>query len=112
MTDNFNRMEFAARLAIECQCKPYVAAAHAETLIRFGRAIQRFNETACNVGLTDAQEKQRERKVEAIRGYLAKEFGPGFSVFINGDPRGAALKLRVPSGANNDFGGDGICVPD
>jgi hypothetical protein len=31
---------------------------------------------------------------------------------FQGDPRGCVLKLRVPSGYNNSFGGDGlVCVP-
>lgn len=30
---------------------------------------------------------------------------------FSGDPRGAVLKIRVPDGYTNDFGGEGICVP-
>ena len=30
---------------------------------------------------------------------------------FNGDPRGAVLKLKVPSGRTNDWGREGVCVP-
>ena len=30
---------------------------------------------------------------------------------FSGDPRGAVLKLKVPSGRTNDMGREGICVP-
>lgn len=30
---------------------------------------------------------------------------------FNGDPRGAVVKLRVPSGKTDDWGREGICVP-
>lgn len=36
-----------------------------------------------------------------------REFIPVFS----GDPRGACVKLRVPSGKTDDLGRTGICVP-
>ena len=35
----------------------------------------------------------------------------GFTPIFNGDPRGAVLKIRVPSGATDDGGHEGICVP-
>ena len=35
----------------------------------------------------------------------------GFKAVINGDPRGAVLKIVVPSGKTNDFGQEGIIVP-
>ncbi len=30
---------------------------------------------------------------------------------FDGDPRGAVLKLKVPSGKTNDWGQTGVCVP-
>lgn len=35
----------------------------------------------------------------------------GFTVLTQGDPRGAVLKIKVPSGRTNDWGREGICVP-
>ena len=36
---------------------------------------------------------------------------PGIVPVFQFDPRGAVLKLRVPSGRTNDWGQTGICVP-
>jgi hypothetical protein len=35
----------------------------------------------------------------------------GLSARLNGDPRGAVVKLAVPSGYTNDWGREGVCVP-
>lgn len=35
----------------------------------------------------------------------------GLSAVFSGDPRGAVVKLAVPSGKTNDWGQVGICVP-
>lgn len=40
---------------------------------------------------------------------LAKE--SGMEAIFQGDPRGAAIKLKVPSGRTDDWGQTGICVP-
>jgi hypothetical protein len=37
--------------------------------------------------------------------------GGEFTTIFTYDPRGATVKLRLPSGAANNFGGDGWCVP-
>ena len=37
--------------------------------------------------------------------------GAGFEAIVNGDPRGAVLKIKVPSGNTDDWGKEGICVP-
>jgi hypothetical protein len=35
----------------------------------------------------------------------------GITPIFQGDPRGAVVKLRVPSGYTNDMGREGVCVP-
>ena len=35
----------------------------------------------------------------------------GYEAIINGDPRGAVLKIKTPSGRTNNWGREGICVP-
>ena len=35
----------------------------------------------------------------------------GLTPIFDGDPRGAVLKLKVPSGRTNDGGREGVCVP-
>lgn len=45
---------------------------------------------------------------------LCREFGEGDDEVVpvfNGNPGGATVKLRVPSGATDDFEKIGICVP-
>lgn len=62
-----------------------------------------------------------ERKVAALleeanaakykgRDWRAEEL-PAFAPVFNGDPRGAVLKIRVPSGYSDSWGGEGVCVP-
>jgi hypothetical protein len=46
-----------------------------------------------------------EKRVERL---LA---GSGFAPVFGGDPRGAAIRVRVPSGKSDSWAGDGICVP-
>lgn len=47
------------------------------------------------------------RTAELIRACLPEGYHP----IINGDPRGAVLKIGVPSGKTNDWGREGIYVP-
>jgi hypothetical protein len=35
----------------------------------------------------------------------------GFEAIFSGDPRGACVKIRVPSGRSDSWGGEGMCVP-
>lgn len=62
---------------------------------------------------TEAQmadwEKREENAQARISGKLAAY---GIVSNFQGDPRGAVVKLRLPSGRSNDFGGEGFyCVP-
>lgn len=51
------------------------------------------------------REAQTEARVLAL---CAKH---GLTPIFNGDPRGAVLKIKVPSGRTNDGGREGVCVP-
>jgi hypothetical protein len=75
-------------------------------LMRLAKKHHRLAEQACN---EDVPEDHRERCETAIRAVCAKMRGciPVFS----GDPRGATVKLRLPSGRTNDWGGTGVCIP-
>jgi hypothetical protein len=55
------------------------------------------------------KEHAKETRVEDHVRQVCAEFGvkPAFS----GDPRGCVLKLKMPDGYSNSFGGDGLCVP-
>lgn len=48
------------------------------------------------------------RNEAAIRGHCK---AVGMEPVFGGDPRGATVKIRVPSGRTNDWGRIGICVP-
>ena len=69
--------------------------------------VQRLAAKFCNVELTLADERANAEAQNAIVEML-KPYNvvPVFS----GDPRGACVKLKVPSGRTNDCGGVGVCV--
>lgn len=56
-------------------------------------------------------ERQAQRIEARLIAGLAKY--PGFAFVFGGDPRGGVVRLKVPSGAYNTWGGaeDGIAVP-
>lgn len=53
----------------------------------------------------NVREAAIERRVSALCA------AHGLVPVFNGDPRGAVLKLKVPSGVTNDWGREGVCVP-
>ena len=73
--------------------------------------------TDCGSGyVRTAMQKRGERLI--CRNCLTKEriayllsTHTGFKAVFQGDPRGACVKIAVPSGKTNDIGRDGICVP-
>lgn len=103
-------MEFAAVLARECGLEPNVAADTAATLARLATKHCRLQEAKCNFPWTDKQQSQEDALRERIT-TLAKSIGCTGLVF-SGDPRGATVKLVVPSGYTNDWGNEGVCVPE
>jgi len=82
---------------------PQIAQGTVE-LLRLADRLQRYAEAACNYQLTQAQEK-RVASLEARVKALCDAWGIG--VTFNGDPRGYAVKLHLPSGAYNTWGGQG-----
>jgi hypothetical protein len=125
------RTEFE-NILLQSNSKPVAAGGMpardaARLLMRHGRTYARIQEAICNgVGTwhgesnesfgkrqarheawTEKREQQLERRIREICAAL----GPGFEPVFNGDPRGATVKIRVPSGRTNDWGGIGICVP-
>lgn len=47
------------------------------------------------------------RTTELVKAALPE----GFKAIVNRDPRGAVLKIQVPSGKTDDWRREGICVP-
>ena len=70
-------------------------------LIMLAKRLNRYNETECNYGLTERQQKNVERLEKRVRDALPPQIG----VTFNGDPRGYAVKLHFASGAYNTWGG-------
>ena len=100
-------------------------------LLRHARTLHRLAEAQCN-GDWPADNGQRPTVVcdncarawvpEAVRDQTCpdcrakaavRQLLTGMSIepVFSGDPRGAVLKLRLPSGRTNDWGQDGFCVP-
>jgi hypothetical protein len=99
----------------------------ARLILRHSATVQRLAVDACNRELTPRETQralQARDRIAALIGRTecqrvaarAVEMGwlvasPGFAVVFNGDPRGACVKIKVPSGRTDDWGGVGICVP-
>ena len=86
------------------------ATALARLILRNAQTIQRLAVEDCNRELTTGERMQISSCTERINA-ACKPWGitPNYS----GDPRGACVKLLLPSGRWNSGGGadDGYCVP-
>jgi hypothetical protein len=106
--------------------------------MRHAQSIQRYAELACS---SEAADRDQVRCPGGAESCLCRDYGsfedgrhgtvPRYAVrdaqkstrierllapfkvtpVFQGDPRGACVKLRVPSGRTNDWGQTGICVP-
>jgi hypothetical protein len=79
-----------------------------EALMRYAATLQRLAEDDCNYLWTDVQERKR-RSLTNKAMELCCELD--CVAIFSSDPRGAVLKIRVPSGYSDSFGGEGIVVP-
>jgi hypothetical protein len=82
--------------------------------IEEGRA-HKAAERYCNGEITEAQSDAVDQRVtERVKRLFGGELPPGF--FINGDPRGYALKIEQPNDKRlisfTDWGGYGILAPE
>ncbi len=102
----------------------------ADLILRHGKTYSRLQEMNCNgVGTwygettqsfakrQDRHEKwveKREQQIEKRIAAICAELGEGFAPIFQGDPRGNTIRIRVPSGRQNDgsnIGEGGISVP-
>lgn len=84
---------------------PRVIASDVRTIFTLSDRLHRLFETACNRVL-HTTEKVQIAKLESAARNIARQYN--LSLVINGDPRGAALKIagtRLPG----DMGGDFPC---
>jgi hypothetical protein len=104
------RRELVAFAVVMAEEFPRVAGLPAVLLglVRLARRHHRFQEAHCNYGLSAAEEAAEQRCEDAIQRLCR---GLGCEPVFSGDPRGATVKLKVPSGRTDDWGGVGICVP-
>ena len=80
---------------------PQIANGAVELLILADR-LHRYAETACNYQLTPQQEKREKALADRV---LAICGGWNVSVKFGGDPRGFVVKLMLPDGSYNTWGG-------
>lgn len=85
-------------------------------LMREAATYQRWATEACNRSLTGEEEDRWGACEKRIRVALAEQANedsrPMIIPHFQNDPRGACVKLKLPSGRGNDFGGEGLlCVP-
>ncbi len=82
----------------------------ARGILRDAATHHRLCEVDCNEGLTEAQARRSDACERRILARCA-ELGPGFGAVFSGDPRGATVKITLPSGYSDSWGGEGLCVP-
>lgn len=103
-------------LSTIAKCSEYEAIKLYMSLRRLETRQHRWNENDCNgePNLSESEEEKRDRKTK----YAVKKLIPSISgFFINGDPRGYALKIKselvhLYPGLYTDFGGFGILAPE
>ncbi len=92
-----------------------------EKLRRLELKAHRLRVIGCDRNLTTSEESTIDRIEKKVRDLLPglNNINNGYHFFINGDPRGYALKLqgpdeggKLPEGINTDWGGYGILAPE
>lgn len=109
-----DREEFVAVLVQAFHDRnPIHIAGVARTLMRHAATLGRLAVKDCNVGLTD-DELAKENRTQVKIGELCRDELPGVRPKFNGDPRGYVVKLILPTGLYNTWGGaeDGWGVPN
>jgi hypothetical protein len=95
---------------------PTVGAGYIVHTMRELARLAKRHHTACENACNYADEKYErqiariEVQIQALLAKLGKEAGSSASAIFQHDPRGATVKLAVPSRASNDWGQHGLCV--
>jgi len=101
--------EFGAVLA-EIEKSPEKVGVLARRLIDLSTELYALYLRECNEPIVDMREHQA-RVIWLQRRVRFTLRDKPVTVKFNSDPRGAAVKLVLPSGRADDFGGEGYCVP-
>jgi len=106
--DRWELAELAALLSRETGVATHRVGRMAAELMRLATAHHELQEAACNRELSSA-EMADEQNIEGAIKAICDE--GGWTPDFQGDPRGATVKLRVPSGRTTDFGQTGVAIP-
>ena len=94
--------EAADRDRTKCPADPS-RAVRGECLCGYLEGDDNGHETVPKIDVYEARTQRRLAALFANR--------PGFTANFQGDPRGAVVKIAVPSGRYDDMGKVGLCVP-
>lgn len=115
MSFEIDRYEFLSRVSEESILSYFTAEKIALKILKSTTTIQRLNEEICSVEVSEEEEARRDKRLEHAEKRveaLAESLGEGWGVILQGDPRGACVKLTMPSGYCDDWPGNtGFCVP-
>lgn len=114
MSYRSDREEFLVRLAIELPGVPPAAILdYGRAILRSARKLDRLAVALCNGDIDqdayDAAKARAVARVQRVLDEMAAWTSPSRRVTIaeaGGDPRGYCLKLHLPSGKGNTWGGD------
>ena len=111
---NAQQPVFFATLAHEFpKVPPHFIAHIGQGLIHAARRQNRIACALCNGEINQDSYDRRHRSIEKLVSVLVRDLPKFKGVIYQGDPRGAAIKLVLPSGnCSNDFGREGYCVPE
>jgi hypothetical protein len=96
---------------LEAMRQEGMSEADARAILRDAQTIQRCAVDACNGELTKRQILVDEAAQARILRRCAIYNGEGFEAKFQDDPRGACVKIIVPSGRSDSWSGEGMCVP-
>lgn len=109
MSHTKDRENFIARMASAYN----VPAEVSRLVLRNAATHKRMAVDSCN-GIHGGEKEIEafDRKYERLEERIAKILEPySITPVFQGDPRGITVKLQVPDGYTDDWGGDGMCVP-
>jgi hypothetical protein len=72
--------------------------------------LHRLYTAQCNRPLAE-HDVETMRRTEDDVAVIIGNLGPGFGLAINDDPRGAPLRIILPSKRSDNMGGEGMDVP-
>lgn len=78
-------------------------------LCEINNALDALNEARCSYEVS-ARQRTRLRKLKDEAKKIIEALGPDFGYIIGDDPRGVPIRVCLPSGRSNSWGGEGWCV--